>query len=1480
MTALPGGAADKIGNQFEAWWTLYRVSSLLRGKAARMRLEPPAGEGEGIEFWVEEDGVRWCEQVKHVPSTVKWTIGALKARKVLSRVQSHLSNGHNVRLVLSTPADDLSYLSSHARNANSLHEFRAIIRRDLESHFEALATHWGVSELTAWSHLRGLYVEQHTEHDLEPLVRAQYERLLTGNPEVVMSELSDWLVSKLHQTVTGPEVWAHLQRQGFDRRYLAGDPGTLESLLATLARHHRRISQLKPAFSLVDPARAEAVINWCVEAETSGQQILLLHGEAGSGKSTLVDSVLKQLAEMGWFCGILSMDKTPAGVFTSSALGKSASLPGSPAVLLAGISDGSPAVLFIDQLDAVATYSGRMQDNYDSVDDVLSEAGANPNLRLVLVVRTVDLDQDPRLSRLRADRERVNEMALERYTPAQVEDALERSGIAPSSLDATTLRLLEVPLHYAIFSQLDVSNRSDSYSTLPDLYRSFTDQIVRKIRARIGTLNWASITGAMANYMSEKETLRAPVAVLRQADIAEVEALLSSGVLYREHSGVSFFHETYFDFLFAEAFVADGRNLVQFLLESGQALFRRAQARQILEYLAKTNHGDFMSTVVNMLSSQSIRSHLLDVPLSLLRQWDAAPQDWQALKSLALGNTRRSRQLLGLLSLPSWFDAADVAGDWEWMLADQDKLPLVANQLISAARDRPDRVAQLIRPHVGGSESWKAICTAVFAWSLSPGLAPFAIELLEAGQVDGVRGPIAVNSDFWSVLYSLSEEAPEAAANVTGAYLRRAAVLAASEGIFDPFESSYLPNSSSSGGEEVISRIASGAPEQFIAQVLPFVKQVLKETMAAQADEIFLRRRRWQAFSPGEPHGIDRALFHGLETALRAYPAEKRPELLDLLRPLMSSNFEELRFLCCRALAAHSLANESIEWLISDPRNLEMGYMASPRWASRELIQSASKDCLPGLLEKLSKLLLSYFTDYEKSPRGRAAHGYAQFELLSGIDSPRRSETVNRRLQELERKFGEHRPSAPRPITADFVGPPVPEPAGGLLTDANWMAAIQAHDSNTVNWSDPIGPKGGSHELSGLIGRRAAEEPARFARLGLGLNASQSVHLGSIIRSVAGRIPIDDLEQLCKHAFKLAKQDLGRDICWAVDEVAAEATDGLVDLVVSCSSDADPTYESARTVTGSGDVYYGGDLSSAGLNSTRGAAAGCLASILFNQPHRSSQLLATVQKLAQDPIMAVKVRAADAILALLNTMPEEALRIAGKMFETSWIDIFDARETSELLRHGCLRNPKYFATHLHRALTANDATAKRAGYVWIVAFINGALDAPAPLVLSELSSAAREGVAKALAASPGVATETLIDLLNDDDSDVRQAAAAGLRHVHELDQRSLDVLVTAFSQSRAFKGHMEGLFSSLNRATLLLPPSTIKVCELAVTAKGEDLAELRLDGAVVSRHLIAVVLRLYKQGTAEVRGRCLDIIDNLSDLGAYGLEAALSQERL
>ncbi|HET9898893.1 MAG TPA: ATP-binding protein [Streptosporangiaceae bacterium] len=610
-----------------------------------------------MEFWIEEQGTRWCEQAKDAPAGGSWTIARLLREGVLVAVREHLANGYEVRLVMSTAAATLAGLSAHAAESETFDEFRRMLNRGQFDELPNVASAWGADDETTWRYLQRMHVEHIPHEALGRLVHVTYERLIQGDPDAAIDALGGWLRRRLQKILTAPEIWAYLSDAGHPRRLLAGDPDTLAALQATVERQNRRAANARPRVGVVEqPHAAELSERLVLDAD---HQIVIVHGRAGSGKSHVAAAVVSQLVRKGWFAAAARMDAVSAGTCSARALGKDADLAESPVILLAGVAEGAPAVLLIDQLDAASTYSGRVPDAFDAVVELLDQAKLMPNLKVILVVRTVDLEQDPRLRNLQADTERVTSLAIGDLDPVAVRSALQAGGIDVAVLAEATLQLLRVPLHFSVFSRLSPGGQRIPYRTLPELYDQYTSEMRRRVERKVGHLEWPGITAALVDYMNRREMLLAPETVLDPFPRLEVNSLVSASVLVREGSRVGFFHETYFDYLFARAFVTVGHNLHDFLADSGQYLFRRAQARQVLEYLAATDRKEFRQTVVHLLTSDRIRPHLRDVVVGVLCQLDADPDDMRCLESLMFSGGSIETRLLPLLSIPAWFDAAD-----------------------------------------------------------------------------------------------------------------------------------------------------------------------------------------------------------------------------------------------------------------------------------------------------------------------------------------------------------------------------------------------------------------------------------------------------------------------------------------------------------------------------------------------------------------------------------------------------------------------------------------------------------------------------------------------------------------------------------------------------------------------------------------------------------------------------------------------------
>jgi hypothetical protein len=1466
VTSMAGGAADKAGNQYEQWWTAYRVADLLTGPASRMRLEPPGAAGQGIEFEVDEQGHTCAEQVKGASSGSNWTINRLNNERVLANALIQVKMGRLFRFVASMPAPQVATLSRRSRESTSLAEFQEALTKELEPEFQILVADWGVTPEEAWLYLQSIYVDHYPAEALRRLVASTYKHLFAGDPGLVLAELRSFCDDHMHEDLTAPRIWSHLTAKGFQRRHLAGDENTVAKLHKTVERQTRRTDKAAPDIGLVQSTNAARLLD--VLKSTEGKQVVFVDGRAGYGKSTIVAELARTLEDEGWFVAVARMDVLDPSTTTSLKLGEEMGLgTESSGVLLGGVSDGSPALLIVDQLDAVSLYSGRIPDVFDAVDETLDELSSALNVKILLVVRTVDLEADPRLRRL-SHQDRTDRVTIDRLTEEEVRAKLEAAGI-PVPVSQITLDLLRTPLHLTIFLRLSGEAQKDVYPSLQDLYNRYTEELRTDIGRELGHLDWNGITTALVNDMNEHERLSSPISVLNSAAPEEWHALESAAVLIRDTDTIAFFHESYFDYLFARAFVGSGRRLLDFLTSTGQHLFRRAQTRQVLEHLLSTDRSQFRVTTSELLGSKDVRSHVKEVILDVLAQVEPSPEDWLAVDDVAWSDDPTAWRVLALLGHPNWFEVVDSLGKWPEWLSDPVRVDRAFHQLLMVARDRPERVTELLHPFAGTSDAWRLRLKALVEWSLKPGSVDFAIELLERGEIDDARGPIAVNSDFWSIVYSLAQDDRAAAAKLVGAYLDRGLARAREAASDDPFESGQLPDHSPS--DEIIDQIAISEPEAFLDAVLPFVTTVAMANQH-QMPERLPTGKRWAYRHHNSSYSVDDKIFEGVEQSLCEL-AKVAPDRCErYLEDLVHADSEELRFLACRALAIKGSADDAVEWLIDDPRNFMLGWMDSPRWASRELVERWSPRCSDDAFERLEQSIMAYQPSWESHPQGRG-----RYQMLSALDEERMSAEAQRELAELKRRFPDALRAPAVGGMAGFVGSPISDDAASYMTDVDWLQALRKHNTDRTDWKGDK-PVGGARELAQVLGRRAALEPERFASLASQFD--ETVHssaLDSVIRGIAQKVDTEILADVCEHAATVHGSEVGRTICSVAQQVHP-MTPRLAELVASYVDDPDPDREWARTGASSGQPFYGGDLDSAGLNCTRGQAAYAAASALFQSSDHLDLLGPVVERLAADPILAVRVYAAEGVSALMNHDQERAYGAAETLLDTH-IDVFNSRNTELLLTYLVMRQPDRFGGALLRALDGPDEITRRAGRVWAQAAARDGLPDGVPSMVNQLSPAARRGAAEMFAVNVSDSAHHLPPLFDDDGPDVRKAAAWAMRQLEGVPAEQTNALITAFLDSKAFEEHFDGLVDALGTLNEVNANTALNVCERAVGLAGHEVGDVRTSRSMMGQPIMHVVLAIYRQGDADVRSRCLDVIDRLSERNAFGVREALEDER-
>jgi hypothetical protein len=876
---LPGGSADKFGNRYEGRWTVFCMLDVMDERANSIRLEPPGAEGEGIEFWVRRGERREFHQVKRQHSASgRWTLAELGREHVLAHFREKLYDPEATCIFVSSHAAyQLEELAERSRRAVSWEEFEQVfIKGDVQSSaFNDLCQRWGdCLGQDAFEALKRVHVETVGEDTLRAFVESRLAALVEGDSATVADILAQLALDAVHQELTVHDIWHHLESRGLRRRQWGKDPHVLAAVKGANERYLTPLRDAVIAGEEILREEVETVLDTLTLADrTRG---VLLTGEAGVGKSGVILQVVESLQEQGLPLITFRVDRLEPTVLPSD-VGQQLGLRDSPANVLAAIAQGRDCVLVIDQLDATSLASGRHPQFFDCVAEILQQAQAHPRMRLLLACRKFDIDNDARLRRLSGETGIVETVPVNRLSHTTVREVVADLGLDADRLDSKQLDLLSIPLHLSLLSEVAALTSIDvlDFQTAKDLYDRFWGYKQDVIRMRIGrSIQWTRVVDALCDYMSNRRILSAPANTIDDYD-HDAQAMASEHVLIRDGQRYSFFHEGFFDYAFARRFAARGLELLPLLRSGEQHLFRRAQVRQILVHEREADFTRYLDDLRSLLINPDIRFHLKQVVFGLLAQLsDPTEHEWQVLTSL-ISNSEDAltnevwRTLHG--SAP-WFLLLDSLGIVTRWLVDphEECVDRAVMLLLSVQKQLPDRVAELCEPYVGASEEWNKRLVYIAQWAdVRAGRRFFDLFLLliDQGILDEARGPIAVNSDFWSLIYSLPGERPDWACEVIGHYFERRLTLSRADGSSHPFTWNAETVPDSQLHDEIFMKSARGAPLTFVQEVLPFMLRVMSLT-AEQIGDPPWPDPIWQYRFLGPAYTSNAALLAAMETAL------------------------------------------------------------------------------------------------------------------------------------------------------------------------------------------------------------------------------------------------------------------------------------------------------------------------------------------------------------------------------------------------------------------------------------------------------------------------------------------------------------------------------------------------------------------------------------------------------------------------------------
>lgn len=360
------------------------------------------------------------------------------------------------------------------------------------------------------------------------------------------------------------------------------------------------------------------IIHWIDSSLPRDEKgIALLVGDAGTGKSVILRDVLRELEERK--TPVLGIKADQYCVETIEMLEKRLHLEDIEAMVKALGQANERVVVLIDQIDALSQSLSARREYLETFTHLVLLLSGIPEVRIVISCRTYDLQNDHDFSFYRRQRK----FQVDKLNEEQVKSILQKLSDRIPNLSADLLALLRIPLHLDIFCRIYRQDLPfEKIKVLRDLYEEFWFQRAVEINIpadkKVEPAKVSTLIFELARLMYDRQNLVVPTNLFRSKFPTELTYLKSTGIIYESHEGVVFFHQTFYDFVFAKQFVESGTPFENYLLDNGQNLHIRSSLKMMVEFLRESNPQEYLRVLRLILISPDFYFHIKSLLLSLL----------------------------------------------------------------------------------------------------------------------------------------------------------------------------------------------------------------------------------------------------------------------------------------------------------------------------------------------------------------------------------------------------------------------------------------------------------------------------------------------------------------------------------------------------------------------------------------------------------------------------------------------------------------------------------------------------------------------------------------------------------------------------------------------------------------------------------------------------------------------------------------------
>jgi len=341
--------------------------------------------------------------------------------------------------------------------------------------------------------------------------------------------------------------------------------------------------------------------------ETNKNPIVLVVGDAGTGKTVVMKELYTQLHDAN--IPVLGLKSDIWNAETIEDLEKKLDFRAPLLDMIETLlEENDKVVILVDQIDALSQSLSVKKSLINTYLLLIKKLSNLEGVRIIISVRRFDLEYDQYLRGL--DQNKIFD--INELNVSEVELALEKLSINFGGIKPRLREILRIPHNLYVFCSIYHKNLSiDGLNETHDLYHELWKQ---KITKSPESLNLAAnalknIVYKVAQKMNELQVITLDKDIF-EVNYLEIDYLVSSNILVLKGSQIQFFHQSFYDYVFARNFVEQKKSLSDFIIRSKQVLHIRLTIKVILTYLRETDHFEYLYQIKKLLKSNRIKFHV------------------------------------------------------------------------------------------------------------------------------------------------------------------------------------------------------------------------------------------------------------------------------------------------------------------------------------------------------------------------------------------------------------------------------------------------------------------------------------------------------------------------------------------------------------------------------------------------------------------------------------------------------------------------------------------------------------------------------------------------------------------------------------------------------------------------------------------------------------------------------------------------------